>query len=351
MRIIVLFLCICLPLVPNDSLGQRWFKEKYETLQKLGNLYEINITELEKVDSLSVGSEAASFYSKYAYGAAPPFLAYNSLENYKKEEPWVRQFMESPYTPRLPLRMKDDEPWTHFFQWIKQYELGTYILINIPSAMLTAYDGDGQLFESKIIVGTRTNQTPVLATKASYITIYPYWTPTYNILFNEIIPKQIEDSTYLARNLFEVLNRKGKRVNPSTVVWKEAKRGSFPYTVRQSTGCDNSLGLLKIHIDNPYSIYLHDTPHTRKNKDLFNREKRFFSHGCIRLEKPLELVNLLEPLEAIDEDLMNKCLLKQQPKDIKLKNEIPVFIMYFTKYLNRQGEWVEVEDYYGLGEG
>jgi L,D-transpeptidase YcbB len=130
--------------------------------------------------------------------------------------------------------------------------------------------------------------------------------------------------------------------------WKSFSRGNFPYTIRQGTGCDNSLGLLKINIQNPLSIYMHDTPHTSYSKGLFDREERFFSHGCIRLEKPLELANWLRPKRIIDEALMEKCLINQQPEVIPLSENVPVFLMYFTEFWDENGVLVKVADFYGM---
>lgn len=85
------------------------------------------------------------------------------------------------------------------------------------------------------------------------------------------------------------LNNKGIIMDPYSIFWHALGTNYFPYLIRQSTGCDNALGLLKLNFLNPFSVYLHDTP----TKALFSEYKRFFSHGCILLEKPMELGRLV----------------------------------------------------------
>jgi L,D-transpeptidase YcbB len=117
----------------------------------------------------------------------------------------------------------------------------------------------------------------------------------------------------------------------------------FPYTIRQSTGCDNSLGLLKFNFYSPFTVYLHDTP----SKGLFEINKRFFSHGCMRVEKPVDFAQFLlqEKAEYID-SLTSQCLREQKPKTIPLADILPVVVLYSTAWYNNKGEIIFYTDVY-----
>jgi murein L,D-transpeptidase YcbB/YkuD len=334
-------------------LSQWGIESKANNLKKLASIHQIDIVIPESLDSTTLKQIAFDFIQKYNFGESPKHIRYNSIDDsygQRINREWVRAFMANPMVKPLAQVVKPKDDLEIFHKWIKQFNLQKYVLVNIPSNKLTAYNADKIDLEMKVIVGTRKNQTPVMAAYADAIMLYPYWSPTANIVHNEIIPMVIKDSYYLARNNFEVLDKSGQLVDPYTLDWTSFNRNNFPYTIRQGTGCDNSLGLLKINLQNPFSIYLHDTPHTTQNKRLFDRENRFFSHGCIRLDKPLELANWLQPVQRIDEKLMEKCLLNQKPQVVSLIEKVPVFLMYFTEYLNENGELVQLNDVYNLND-
>lgn len=313
---------------------------------------------------------AQSFAFQYQFGAASNLLKYNALTekiDSSKSREWALKFLFStdalpdlsPLEPknstfqqlkkyRDSVRSEQLIDYDNFWRWRERFPAEQFVIINIPSAELTLYERDEPVLRMKVIVGTISNQTPVIATYADAVSIYPYWTPTRNITVNELLPKIQEDLRFLDRNNFEILDKNRQLVDPTQLDWRSFSKTNFPYTLRQGTGCDNSLGLLKINIKNPYSVYLHDTPHTTYSKGLFNRDKRFFSHGCIRLEKPLELVNALKPTKKIDTELMSKCLRNQIPLVIQLRDNVPVFITYFTEFIHKNGEVVSFTDYYAL---
>ncbi|WP_304233946.1 L,D-transpeptidase family protein [Jiulongibacter sediminis] len=256
------------------------------------------------------------------------------------------------FTQSLKYRFHPDykrlNEFQNFFRWVQRFDAGKFVLINVASGELTLYENNLPELRMRVITGTRSHKTPLMATVADAAIVYPYWTPTRNIAVNEILPKVKEDIRYLERNSFEILDAKRKKIDPYSVDWQSLDKDNFNLTFRQSTGCDNALGLLKINIQNPYSVYMHDTPHTEASRSLFDREKRFFSHGCIRLQKPLELAQKLDPVESINQNLMDYCVKNESPKTIELKEPIPVFILYFTHYIDENGDWKTVEDYYKL---
>ncbi|HTM92436.1 MAG TPA: L,D-transpeptidase family protein, partial [Flavisolibacter sp.] len=127
--------------------------------------------------------------------------------------------------------------------------------------------------------------------------------------------------------------------------WKSLSATYFPYHIRQSTGCDNALGIVKFEFYNPFTVYLHDTP----NKGLFSFNKRYFSHGCMRVEKPVELAHLLLGRNriAIDTLTAKGCLNQQAPKPVAVEKELPVMILYSTVWYNKEGEVRFYDDVYG----
>lgn len=347
--LILLFILIAINVQAQDSL-LRLAKER-----------NIELAESQSISSLA--------YSAH-FGQKPKLLSYNALEE-KYDSTNVKQWIQvasksaslkpllshlepdfAEYTTSLKYKYHPEyyklAEFQNFFRWINRYQHDTFILINVASNELIFYKENQPWLTMNVIVGTSKNRTPIMATEADAMVIYPYWTATRNIAVNEILPKVQEDISYLERNNFEVLDPKYQIINPEIIPWDSLNTNNFKYIFRQGTGCDNSLGLLKINIKNPYSVYLHDVPHTAYSQSLFKRESRFFSHGCIRLERPLDLAKLLQPKETINEDLLAQCLISKKPQVIELQKKVPVFIMYFTDYIDQSGNWKSVKDYYKI---
>ena len=336
------------------------------------NLYSLgssrNIELKERDSSYKIRLKELAF--KTAFGHTPEFLAYNNLSesiDSTKLILWLKVANRATFIEPLMNYLEPDYPeytasklykfhpkyknlgeFQNFFRWLGRFETEQFVLINVAANTLTYYKNNQAQFDMKVIVGTKKNQTPLIATSADAVILYPYWTATRNISINEILPKVKTDSSYLFRNNFQVLNQNMEILNPREINWQDVNSNNFNFKFRQGTGCDNALGLLKINIENPLSIYLHDVPHQAYSIALFERDLRFFSHGCIRLAEPLIMANTLEPKEAIDKRLLDECLINQKPKLIELKVKVPVFIMYFTDYIDNAGEWKTVSDYYGL---
>lgn len=176
------------------------------------------------------------------------------------------------------------------FRWLNAIKrTNRFILVNIPSAHLKAYDSNKLILSMRVIVGKSKTQTNTLSSQINRIILNPYWMVPKSIIQNEMYPKFKEDKEYFSKNGYTVINSDYKVVDLSTMDTKKYSKDNFPFMVRQGTGLDNSLGLLKIEFDSPSSIYLHDTP----QKDLFSNNNRFYSHGCVRMEKPIDVGNWL----------------------------------------------------------
>ncbi|HVX39921.1 MAG TPA: L,D-transpeptidase family protein [Gemmatimonadaceae bacterium] len=197
------------------------------------------------------------------------------------------------------------------YRWMPRTLGSRYILVNVPQFHLDAYDSGQKALSMKVVVGQdyEDKATPVFSDSMEFVVFRPYWNVTPDIAAKEVFPKIAEDPGYLARNNMEVYSDHGQRA------------------VRQLPGPKNSLGLVKFMFPNDFNIYLHDTP----NDELFKKDVRAFSHGCVRLEKPAELATwvLGWPMEKVQQ-AMNDGPNNHQ---VNLPKKIPVYIVYFTTYV------------------
>jgi len=218
------------------------------------------------------------------------------------------------------------------------------IVVNIPSANLLVYHDAEVSMESKVIVGKRSTRTPTLASKVTGVVLYPYWVVPKKIATRELLPLIKRDLSYLDANNLQVLNDQGKATDPAGIDWASLSASNFPYTLRQSTGCDNSLGLVKLDFYSPYGVYLHDTPW----KILFKFNRRYFSHGCMRVDKAVELARLAlkENTIAIDTLEEKGCLRNQKPIVVTASEQLPVFVLYNTAWVDSSGTVRFYEDIY-----
>ena len=202
------------------------------------------------------------------------------------------------------------------------------VQVNVPSFMLQVFEKDTIVLASKVIVGKIENATPLLESTITSFIIYPYWHVPRGIAIKELLPAIQYDSTYLEKHNYEVLDRDGNIVDPSTINWLMLYEGNFPYVLRQRDGAENALGVIKFVFNNPFNVYLHDT----NSKRLFAVEKRALSHGCVRVQKARELARYLVKDDNIyiTPDDLEQYLSLQQRYTIKIVKPIRLFIQYFT---------------------
>jgi murein L,D-transpeptidase YcbB/YkuD len=200
-------------------------------------------------------------------------------------------------------------------------------MVNIPDYGLRVYENGKVSSAMDVVVGKAANRTVIFSDELKYIVFSPYWNVPRSIVRNEIYPAMQRSSSYLRRNNMEVTGYSN----------------GLP-VVRQKPGPGNALGQVKFLFPNSYNIYFHDTP----SKSLFSRNKRAFSHGCIRLHKPFELARYLlrndsSWTDAAIRDAMNG----STEKWVTLKHSLPVFITYFTSWVDRDGIVQFRDDVYG----
>jgi len=211
-----------------------------------------------------------------------------------------------------------------------------WIVVNVPSASLRYYFADTVALHSKVVVGKSSTRTPLLASRITDIVLFPYWLVPDKIAVKELLPLIQRNRSYLEANNFEVLDRNGRLVNPDAINWQSMGPDNFPYKLRQSTGCDNSLGIIKINFYSPFSVYLHDTPY----RTFFAFYKRYYSHGCIRVEKAQELAGMLlkDRKSQMDSLIANAAPRDQQPFSIALPARVPLMVIYQSAWIDENNQ-------------
>ena len=141
----------------------------------------------------------------------------------------------------------------------------------------------------------------------------------------------------------QVIDGSGKILDHNKLNWSTFHAGYFPYIIRQSTGCDNALGVIKFNIITPFGVFLHDT----NNKTAFLSASRYYSHGCMRLEEPIDLGNRLLN-GKLDTTFLKSCFKKQKPIPILLEKPVPVFVVYMPAMADANNRVRYYKDVYKL---
>lgn len=212
-------------------------------------------------------------------------------------------------------------------RWLPPQTEGKQLLANIPDFRLHVFDSGGKVMDMKIVVGKAGTNTVVFNGALKFVVFAPYWNVPPSIVRKEVLPAMRRRPGYLARNNMEITGTEN----------------GLP-VIRQKPGPDNSLGLVKFLFPNSYNIYFHDTP----AKTLFDQQQRTFSHGCIRLEKPFELARwLLKDRPEWSDSAMLQAMYGDREKWVTLARPVPVFISYFTAWVDREGLLHFRDDVYG----
>lgn len=200
------------------------------------------------------------------------------------------------------------------YRWLPRTLGSRYILVNVPAFRFEGYQDNELALEMKVIVGAeyKDKNTPTFSDRMEYVVFRPYWNVTPDIQEKELDPKIAADPGFMEANDYEY--------------WQDGSRTA----IRQKPGPKNSLGLVKFIFPNDFNIYLHDTP----QRGLFDKDVRAFSHGCIRVEKPVELAQWLLgwSVDSVESAMKNE----PNNKTVKLPHKVPVYIVYFTTFMTDQ---------------
>ncbi|MBC8083400.1 MAG: L,D-transpeptidase family protein [Hymenobacter sp.] len=205
---------------------------------------------------------------------------------------------------------------------------GDYALVNIPAYQLQLIR-DGRVAQThRVVVGKADTPTPNLTSRIAVFVTAPEWRMPYSIAVNEILPELQDDPGFLADNNYRLFDYRNRPVNPWRVNWHRVTPKTFPYTIRQAAGRDNALGNIVFYFANQHAVYLHDTP----ARALFREPRRARSHGCIRVEKPLELAAFLlrreGQLAALPD--MRRSITTHARCRYDLAQGLPIRIRYYT---------------------
>ena len=212
-------------------------------------------------------------------------------------------------------------------RWLPERQPANALIVNIPSFRLLVFDDDHEVMSMPVVVGEHATKTVIFTSNLTTVVLSPTWTVPSSIVRMEMLPKMRRDPSYLQRNHMEIIGG----------------TASLP-TIRQRPGAQNALGRVKFVFPNGFSIFMHDTP----AKELFAREQRAFSHGCIRVSQPRELAEFLLrddsnwPPERIAEGMLSE---RETP--IRLTTPRPVWIVYFTAWVDDSGVLNLRDDVYG----
>ena len=211
------------------------------------------------------------------------------------------------------------------YRWIHHFSLDKFIIVNIPSATLTYWESDTGKLKMKVVLGKPSTRTPRFAAYCDKVILFPYWNVPHKIAVDEYLPIFRKSPEMVSSMNMQILDKQGKIIPEDSINWSLYSKSYFPYRIRQSTGCDNALGVIKFNLTSPFDVYLHDT----NMKSAFKSDYRFYSHGCIRLEKPFELANYLLT-NPLDTAMLNSGLKVQNPKTVALPKPVPVFVVYMS---------------------
>ncbi len=231
------------------------------------------------------------------------------------------------------------------WRWLPRTHPETRIRVNIASYTLRAFDAGEPTLQMRIIAGRPARRSPVFSEVLRYMVFNPYWNVPTRIAVQDKLDILRQDPWSMEALGYEVNVAPGSPFQPLHAVdWSQVTRANYRYLLRQRPGPKNALGQVKFMLPNRHAIYLHDTP----NRELFAKEERAFSSGCIRLSEPLKLAEWLLRREGRDALLPQPgtVLGQGEPRTIHLKTPVPTYIVYFTAFTGEDGQVIYRRDIY-----
>jgi murein L,D-transpeptidase YcbB/YkuD len=222
----------------------------------------------------------------------------------------------------------------------------SYIQVNIPSFNLR-YRLPDTTYVFKTIVGKPDWPTPTLNSAITYFTTAPEWKVPKNIFIKELLPRAIRNPRYFEDHQYVLYDKRGNYIEPDARTLAMVKHNPGNYNLTQSSGCDNSLGLIVFRFQNTYEIYLHDTPEQK----YFKADERAFSHGCIRVEQAEKLAGLILKHEGQQKLIgaVHRAIAGYKTKDFILKTPVPLKVTYLTCEM-QDGVLITYKDVYNLDQ-
>lgn len=231
------------------------------------------------------------------------------------------------------------------WRWLPHEQPPVMIRVNIAAFHLRAIQNGSNVFTMKVVVGKPYRNTPVFTEMLKYMVINPFWNVPNRLAIIDKLPLLQADPMKLAQQGFEVkMPGSDKFIPVSEMNWSKVSRRDFNYQLRQRPGPDNALGKVKFMLPNRFSVYLHDT----NDKNLFTKQERSFSSGCIRLSEPVKLAQwLLSNEKRINEAANIETLIENgKTTTIYFEKPVPVYIVYLTAFTDDAGNIIFRRDLY-----
>jgi len=223
------------------------------------------------------------------------------------------------------------------WRWLP-HDLGQrYILVNIADFALEVVENGQPELTMRIVVGNPFSGTPVFNATLTSLVLNPFWHIPPSIAVKEMLPQIRKDPGYLATHHIKVVEGRGgqaRKIDPSTINWSKLSAKDFPYRLYQEPGPLNALGRVKFVFPNQFNVYLHDTP----SRELFSKTVRAFSHGCIRIEKPIELAEyVLREDPRWTRDTLLAAITQGVERTVWLPQPLPIHLLYWTAEVDQDG--------------
>jgi murein L,D-transpeptidase YcbB/YkuD len=288
--------------------------------------------------SAEAAGEAASVYGDGLQAAVRHFQIRHGLEADSILGPATLRALNVPIEDRIDqIRLNLERA-----RWVMDGLDDEFILVNIAGFNAFLVRDRKFVWSTRVVVGKTYHKTPVFRSLMKYIVFNPTWTVPRSIATKEMLPKIKQDPGYLAARDFDMKNRDGEIVDPSSVDWSQVTRSNFNYTFVQRPGQTNALGEIKFIFPNEHAVYLHDTP----SKSLFERAERTFSHGCIRVNRPFDLAEVLLERDGWTRARIDAETETRATKTVFLSEPLPVLLLYLTTALGENDQLHFYDDVY-----
>jgi murein L,D-transpeptidase YcbB/YkuD len=225
-------------------------------------------------------------------------------------------------------------------RWMPDDLGNPHIFVNLPDYVLNVMQDNASIMKMNVVIGKPTWPTPIFSDLIEYLEVNPHWHVPPTILKKEVLPKMRANPGYAAASGLRVFHN-GRPIDPYSVNW--AATSGAGYSFRQDPGERNALGRVKFMLPNEFAVYLHDTP----SKALFGRSQRAFSHGCVRVQRPLDLAEYLLKDEGWTRTRIESAIKGGKNRAISLSSPMPVHLTYFTALPDSDGIVQFSNDVYG----
>ncbi|MFO1371929.1 MAG: L,D-transpeptidase family protein [Candidatus Competibacteraceae bacterium] len=276
------------------------------------------------------GKNAAATFDKPVADAVRRFQRRHGLPETGVVNSATLAVLNVPVAERIRQIELNLERW----RWLPDGFGSRYIMVNIPSFKMNVVENDKRVMEANVVVGRQERQTPTFTANMAYLVLSPKWYVPRSIAVKDKLPQLKRNPYALARQNIRVYSHSGQEINPGSVNWRAVSANSFNYQLRQDSGPRNALGGIKFMFPNPYNVYLHDTP----SRELFSRNQRTYSSGCIRISNPVELAQyLLKHDPHWTRDAIKTASASGKQRVVTLPQQVPVYLLYWTVWVDEEG--------------